>query len=107
MVTIVTETNDLLKEILKWQRVIGDNLIKNKIKEKDLLKDKKQILAYYNSDGNNSIRKIAKIVKLSNMTVQRLWKEWIKEGLAEPSDKYKGRRCKRIFELNELGLKLP
>lgn len=101
------QTNELLKEILKWQKLQGAEILKKKIKEGGLFSDKKQIIAYHHSDGKKSSRDVAKIANIGYKTIQALWKKWISIGIAEPSEKYKGGQCKRIFELNELGLELP
>jgi transposase len=101
------QTNDLLKEILKWQKLQGSEYLKRKAKEEKLFTDKKHILVYYYSDGHKSSREIGKIASVSHVTVQNLWKLWIDAGIAEPSEKYKGGQCRKLFELNELGLELP
>lgn len=101
------DTNEILKEILKWQRLQGSEFLKRRIREEKLFTDKKHVLVYYYTDGNNSSRQIGKMANVSHATVQNLWKLWIGAGIAEPSEKYKGGQCKRLFELNELGLELP
>lgn len=100
------ETNKILNEILKWQKLQGSEILKKKIKEEGLFDDEKNILVYYHSDGEKSIREILKITGFGHATIQALWKKWIAAGIAEPAEKYKG-RCKRIFELHEIGLVLP
>lgn len=69
--------------------------------------DDKDIIIYYHSDGNKSSRDLAKIVGVSHKTVQLLWRKWIGSGIAESTLKYKGGRCRKLFDLGELGLKLP
>lgn len=101
------ETVQLLKEILKWEKLRGIEHLKRKVKEENLFTDEKHIVVYYHTDGIKSSREIGKIVKVSYKTVLNLWKQWIAAGIAEPSEKYKGGQCRRIFELNELGLELP
>lgn len=88
------QTNKLLKEILKWQRLQGMDILKKKIKEEGLFSDKNQIVAYYHSDGKKSSREIAKITNIGYKTIQALWKKWIYVKIAEPSEKYKGGQCK-------------
>lgn len=101
------ETNEILKEILKWQKFQGREILKKKIREGNLFTDKKYILVYHYSDGDKSSRQISKITGIGYKKVQSLWKEWISLGLAEPSEKYGGGRCKRLFEVKDLGLELP
>ena len=101
------ETKEILKEILKWQRLQGIEILRKKIREENLFEDKKHISVYYFSDGNNSLRAIQRISGVHFTVVQSLWKKWVDAGIAEPTEKYGGGRCKRLFELNELGLELP
>lgn len=101
------KTNELLKEILKWQKIQGMEILKKKIKEEDLFSNKNQIVAYYHSNGKKSSREIEKITSIGYKKIQELWKKWISAGIAELSEEYKRGRCKRSFELNELGLELP
>lgn len=101
------EINKILREILKWQRLQGIEILKEKIKEQSLFRDAKDILVYYHSDGDKSTRDLANKAGVGHSKVCGLWKKWIDAGIAEPTEKYRGGRCKRLFELNELGLKLP
>lgn len=101
------ETNKLLKEILKWHRLQGIEILKKKIKEENLFTDAKDILVYYYSDGNKSSREIQEMSGVNFQKVTKLWKKWINAEIAEPTEKYGGGRCKRLFELHELGLELP
>ncbi len=100
-------TNELLREILKWERLEGIEILKKKIEEEKLFKETKDIIIYYHSDGEKSLRDIEKITNISYKMVQALWKKWLKAGIATTTEKYGGGRCKRLFELNELGLELP
>jgi transposase len=97
----------LLKEILKWQKLLGMEYLRRKVKDENLFTDEKHIVVYYHSDGVKSSRAIGKSANLSHVTVQNLWKQWIAAGIAEPTLEYAGGRCKRLFELNEIGLELP
>jgi len=101
------ETKELLGEILKWQKLMGSEYLKKKVREEKLFADEKHLLAYYHSDGTKSSRELGKIAGLSHAAVQNLWKQWIEAGIAEPSEKYKGGQCKRLFELTELGVQIP
>lgn len=101
------ETNEILKGILKWQRLQGADILKRKMKQENLFTDAKEISVYYNSDGEKSLRDLEKITGVGFATVRALWKKWIEVGIAEPTEKYGGGRCKRLFELSELGLEMP
>jgi len=100
------DTIKILKEILKWQRVQGLEVLRKKISAEKLFTTKKDIIVYYNSDGSKSTRDLAKITGISHVAVQSLWKKWINAGIAESTPKYKGGRCRKLFDLGELGLKL-
>lgn len=101
------ETKELPKEILKWQKVIGSEYLKRKVRDERLFTEEKHIVAYDLSDGTKSSRDIGRIAGLSHVAIQNLWKQWIEAGIAEPSQKYKGGQCKRLFELNDFGVQLP
>ena len=101
------ETKKILKDILKWQRLQGIEILKKNLKEENLFSDKKHVLAYYYSDGNRSLREIEKLSGVGFRTVQALWKKWVDRGIAEPTERYGGGRCKRLFDLSEFGLELP
>ena len=101
------ETNRTLREILRWQRLQAAEILRKRIKEESMFEDKKHILAYYHTDGEKSTRDIGKESGVSHNTVAGLWQKWIDAGIAEPTEKYGGGRCKRIFELHELGLEVP
>lgn len=100
-------TNKLLREILKWERLKGIEILKKKIEEEKLFQETKDIIIYYHSDGEKSSRDIGKKVNVNHMKVYGLWKKWLKAGIATTTEKYRGGRCRRLFELNELGLELP
>lgn len=100
------ETKELLREILKWIKLVGSEYLKRKVQEEKLFVDEKHMLAYYHTDGTKSSREVGKIAGLSHGAVWNLWKKWIEVGIAEPSEKYKGGQCKKLFELAELGFQL-
>lgn len=100
------KTNEVLEDILKWQKLQGREILKAKLKNENLLSNEKEVHVYYHSDGDKSSRDIGRIVNMSYKTVQNLWKRWINSSLAEPTQKYGGGRCKRLFNLNDLGLEL-
>jgi hypothetical protein len=96
--------DEILREILKWQKLQGREILRTKLKNENILTSEKEIHIYYHSDGDKSSRDIEKLLNVSRGTVQNLWKQWIKAGIAEPTDKYGGRQCKRLFDLHDLGL---
>lgn len=84
------ETNKLLREILKWQRLREREILKKKIKEEKLFTESEDIIIYYHSDGERSSRDLGKIAKVSHTKVQGLWKKWMNAEIATPAEKYKG-----------------
>ena len=102
-----SETDELLKEILKWERLRGLEYLRRMVKEENLFTDEKHIVVYHYTDGIKSSREIGRSANVSHMTVQNLWKQWVAAGIAEPVERYKGGQCKRIFELGDLGIELP
>jgi len=98
------KTNELLEEILKWQKLQGKTILKNRMKEEKLFTNKSEESAYLHSDGTKNSREVSKLTGLSHTKIQALWKQWINVGIAEPSEKYKGGQCKTLFSLTELGI---
>lgn len=101
------DTSVILKEILKWVRIQWLEILREKIKRLKLFSDEKDIIVYDNSDGKRSSRELSKLVGVSHPTVISLWKKWIDAGIAEPSERYGGSQCRRIFDLTELGFEMP
>lgn len=97
----------ILTEILKWHRFQGQEILRRKVKELNLLVEEKDILVYYHSDGEKSTRELGKLVGISHMTVQSLWKKWMDAGIVVQTKKYGGGRCRRLFSLEEMGVSLP
>jgi len=64
-----------------------------------------KILAYHLSDGEKSTREIAHIVNMNMNTVSRWWREWKILGIVNPV--LNGRRMKKLFSLEELGIEVP
>jgi len=97
------ETNRILREILKWEKLKGREILRKKIQEENLFRNKENIAVYYHSDGDKSSRVIEKITSVGYKMILALWKKWITAGIAIPTEKYGGGRCERLFDLNELG----
>ena len=60
-----------------------------------------ELQAYRYSDGKRSSREIAQLAGVSHVTVVGYWKRWSEEGLAQPSDAYRG-RYRRSYSLSRL-----
>ena len=100
------ETNKLLKEIIKWQRILALPILKETIGQSINTKEQKKI--YELTDGSLSTNEISKKlhndgIKASHMTVYNYWKRWYALGLVEPSEEYSG-RFKKIVEISDLNL---
>jgi len=101
-----SETNYLLREILKWQRLQALPFLKQAIEHSITTKEQKKI--YELSDGKLSTNEISKKlhnegIKASHMTVYNYWKRWYSLGLVMPSKEYSG-RFEKIIDLSELNL---
>lgn len=85
---------ELLGEILKWQRLQAIHVFETR--ESELLTDKKKRKAYELTDGTKTARQIAKEVGATKDTISHWWKEWYRKGiLVKEGKKY----CK-IVSLN-------
>jgi len=92
------KTNDLLEEILKWQRLQGLKLLRDLLPE--LLYDEKRREVYEMTDGINSQPVIAKKVGVAGGTISNWWNIWYSYGILIK----KGSRYCKIISLKELGL---
>lgn len=91
------------QEILKWNKILGQDLLKKKINEQ--VKTDIEKIIYENSDGK-SAAEIGKIAGVSHQTVINYWRRWFAAGVVQPSDKFVG-RFERFVSLKVLGIDLP
>jgi hypothetical protein len=95
------ETNDLLREILRWLRF--QSLDKAKQAVAGLLDTDKKKTVFEFTDGNTSGRALAAKCGVDRNTLFRWWNDWFTAGIiTKDGDTYK-----RLFSLKELGIKLP
>jgi len=73
------ETNDLLKEILKWQKIQGLVAIRSLIPS--LFDSKEKRMIYELSDGTLTVKQISEKSKVSTGTISNLWNKWLAEGV--------------------------
>ena len=73
------ETNDLLKEILKWQKIQGLQAFKSIAS--GVLDTKEKRLVYEMSDGSFTVKQISEKAKVSTGTVSNWWSKWLAEGI--------------------------
>jgi len=94
---------DLLEELVKWTKVTSIPQVKKVLLE--LLTTPEEKKAYQLSDGERTIRKVAKKSNLSTFKVSKLWGSWINAGIAEPIPvKGGGSRAKKNFSLDDFGI---
>ncbi len=91
-------TEELLAELVKWQRVLGMAALKNLAPE--TLDSKEKRLVYEMTDGLTSVNQISKNVGVSTGTVSNWWSSWFASGLV-----YKeGVKYKKIVPLKDLSI---
>ena len=81
------ETNDILKEILKWQKLQGLQAFKSLAV--GILDTKEKRMVYEMSDGTLTVKQISEKVKVSTGTISNWWNRWLAEGiLNKENNKY-------------------
>lgn len=95
---------ELLEELVKWAKVTGFTQVKNLLLE--ILPSPEERIAYQSSDGERTSRDVAEIAKVSQPTVSKLWKIWIKAGIADPVKVQRGERAKHLFSLDDFGIEV-
>jgi hypothetical protein len=95
------ETNDLLREILRWLRF--QSLDKAKAAVSSLLDTEKKKIAFELTDGKTSSRALAVKCGVDRGTLLRWWSDWFTAGIVTRD----GDTYKQLFSLRELGIKLP
>lgn len=90
------ETNDLLKEILKWQKIQGLSTFKSLIPI--LLDSKEKRRVYEMSDGTLSVKQISEKAKVATGTISNWWNKWLAEGILYR----KGNRYINIVSLKDM-----
>jgi len=94
----------LLEELVKWTRVTSIPKVKELLM--NILESPEERIAYQSSDGERSSREVADQANVSQFTVAKWWKKWIKAGIAEPVSVRRGERAMRIFVLNDFGIEV-
>lgn len=95
---------ELLEEILLWMKY---DYLDTKRKLLDKLDNDDKKIAYQSSTGENSTHDIAKKVSVSAMTISNWWNKWLEFGLMEQTDKFGGKRYKRLISLTKMGIRVP
>ncbi len=94
----------LMEEQLKWAKLAGHSQLKTIFKE--TLTDDEEKKVYEFSDGQRSIRDIESLTNVGRTKVATLWKKWYKMGIMEKSEKYEGKRMRRLFSLSDVGIEV-
>jgi len=95
----------VLKEILKWNRFTG--LENARLELRRVLDTEQKRVIYHLSDGGSTSTEIAKKSGVSDFTVRKYWSDWNKRGIVDPLSVRGGKRFKKSFELEDLGLMIP
>ena len=95
---------ELLEEMLKWTKVTSIPHVKKLLLE--ILPNDKEKIAYHYSDGCGS-KTVAKFAGVGYATVTKWWKVWAKAGIADMMSVKGGERARRIFSLEDFGIKVP
>lgn len=92
------ETNGILIEILKWQKLQGINSLRTLIPK--LLDEEKKKKVYEMTDGKNTQSIIAEKTKVAGGTISNWWNLWYSNGILEKDE----RKYRKIISLRELGI---
>lgn len=95
---------ELLEELVKWTKVTSIPKVKELLL--DILESPEEMIAYQSSDGDKGGREVANQANVSQPTVAKWWKKWIKAGIAEPVSVRRGERAMRIFSLDDFGIEV-
>jgi transposase len=94
---------ELLEELVRWTKISSIPKVKSTLI--DMLSTTEERIAYQQSDGKTSTV-VSKLANVSNRTVFRWWKKWVKAGIAEAVPARGGKITVRSFSLEELGIEL-
>lgn len=95
---------ELLEELVKWTKVTGFRQVKNLLL--DILTSPEEKIAYNSSDGERTSRDVAEIAHVSQYSIAKWWKTWIKAGIAEPIQVQRGERAMHSFSLEDFGIEV-
>lgn len=103
---ILKQTYQIMNEILKWLKFIGNEKIRKIINEN--FKKDYEFLLYDMSDGKKATRELAEKLPISKDTITTYWDKWTELGIMEKVPvQGGGTRGKKIFTLSELGIDIP
>lgn len=93
-----------LRAQTKWLRLLGLQALRPMLV--DALRTDKQRAVYECTDGERSIREVAKLAGVGTGSVSRMWTQWIALGICTESQATAG-RAQHLASLSQLGLDLP
>jgi len=94
-----------LDEILVWLRFM--NLPQAYKVLEWALDTEDKITAYYMSDGKTTSRAIADVITPHQTTIADWWRDWYRLGIAKAISVQRGKRAKKLFDLEDFGIKIP
>ena len=101
---ILVRIEKLMEQQLKWAKLAGQSQLKTIFKETLTVEEEKMV--YELSDGQRSTRDIERLTNVGRTKVATLWKKWYKMGIMEKSEKYEGKRMRRLFSLSDVGIEV-
>lgn len=93
-----------LREQTKWLRLLGLQTLRPLLD--DLLRTDRHRVVFELSNGERSVRDVARLAGVGPATVSRLWNDWIAAGICIESPRAKG-RAQHLASLSSLGLSVP
>jgi len=106
---VTEDTDDILRDIRRWVKVIGIQEAKSVMDEAlsaEDPKDQEELrIIYYLSDGEHSTRDIAEHVLVGKDAISARQKSWAKMGLLEKE--HSRAPYEHVISLEEAGLEVP
>jgi transposase len=94
----------LLRELVSWTRFQALPAVRATL-EAELGEDRKK-LAFESTDGQRTLREVAKSVGVPTSTIQGWWDRWFRLGIVRESGVRAG-RMERLCSLRDVGLEVP
>jgi transposase len=94
------EIKQLLKEILKWQRLQAVNVALELLPK--ILDTKEKKVVYEMADGKNGIKEVQAKVKIATGTIHKWWNDWLAQGILEK----KGQKYQKIISLKQITIEI-
>lgn len=99
------EQTELLREMLKWIRLLGAKEVRGVLAA--ALDNDQKLLIYHLSNGERGSVEIANAANVSDRTVRRYWSSWARLGIVESLRVRGGQRYRKTFELEDFGFATP